>query len=148
MPTPPTPKITPLTEADRKRMRKQRAAVEKYLANADSKQRFTTTMGKLGTIRALLQALALHREQTSELQCLGVVLGDTFVHEFGMEWIMVEDDHGQTPAVQLPGTTMILFPLTMICKRSEGDDHIDVYELFKEVATQVDELQQQGTRDS
>jgi hypothetical protein len=47
------------------------------------------------------------------------VLGDVFVQEMKMEWVMVEDYSGRDPAVRLPGTTIILFPLTMISKRIE-----------------------------
>ena len=64
--------------------------------------------GKLGTIRAILQAGVFNREQTYELECLGVVLGDAFVQDMGMEWIMVEEEHGRDPAVRLRETTIIL----------------------------------------
>jgi len=30
---------------------------------------------------------------------------------------MVEDEHGRDPAVRIPKTTIILFPMTMISKR-------------------------------
>jgi hypothetical protein len=32
----------------------------------------------------------------------------------------MEDAHGRDPAVRRPGTTIILFPLTMISKRIEA----------------------------
>ena len=32
---------------------------------------------------------------------------------------MVEDEKGRDPAIRIPGTTVILFPLTMISKRIE-----------------------------
>lgn len=60
-----------------------------------------------------------NRIKTCELQCLGIVLGDAFVQELKMEWVMVEDDGGRDPAVQPAGTTIILYPLTMISKRVE-----------------------------
>src|SRR6266404_3133807 len=72
-------KITVLNEADEQRLRDQRAVVEKYLGNEESKQKYKTAAGKLGTIRAVLQAGTFKREQTYELQCVGIVLGDAFV---------------------------------------------------------------------
>ena len=56
-----------------------------------------------------------------------------------MEWVMVEDDHGRDPAVRLPGTSIILFPLTMISKRIRHGNKVDVFDLFSVVASQVDE---------
>jgi hypothetical protein len=101
-------------------------------------------MFALGTIRAILQAGIFRREQTYELDCLGVVLGDAFVQELGMEWIMVQDKHGRDAAVRMPKTTIILYPLTMNSKRLERGEQVDVFELFNGVAAQVEALQRQG----
>jgi hypothetical protein len=87
--------ITSLSEADQKRLRDQRAAIEKYLGNnKENLRKYKTAAGKLGTIRAILQGGVFKPDQTYELQCLGVVLGDVFVQELGMEWVIVEDEHG------------------------------------------------------
>ena len=63
-----------------------------------TKQKYKTAAGKLGTIRAILQGGIFKRDQTYELQCLGVVLGDAFVQDLGMEWIM-ETPTGITASV-------------------------------------------------
>jgi len=140
----PEQEISLLTEDDNKRLREQRAVVEQCLDNEDSKQKYKTAAGKLGTIRAILEGGVFKREQTYELQCLGTVLGDALVDELGMEWIMVEDEYGRDAAVRMPGTTIILYPLTMISKRVERGEDVDVFDLFNGVAAQVDELQRQG----
>ncbi len=140
----PEQKITALTEADQKRLRDQRAVVEHYLRNEDSKKKYKTVAGKVGIIRAILQADVFKRNQTYELQCLGIILGDALVQEMGMEWIMVEDEYGRDPAIRMPKTTIIVFPMTMILKRVERGDKVDVFELFNGVAAQVEELQCQG----
>src|SRR5882724_924502 len=97
-------KIIALTEVDQKRLADQRAVVEKFLGDEDSKQKYKKVAGKLGTIRAILQGGVFKREQTYQLQCLGIVLGDAFVQELGMEWIVVEDEHGRDLAVRMPKT--------------------------------------------
>jgi hypothetical protein len=140
----PEQKITALTLEDQQRLREQRAVVEKYLGDEDSRQNYKTPTGKLGTIRAILQAGVFEPEQTYELQCLGILLGDVFVQDRGMEWIMVEDEYGRNPAVRLPTTTIILYPMTMISKRIERGDKVDVFELYNGVAAQVEDLQRQG----
>jgi hypothetical protein len=140
----PEQRITPLNDVDLGRLRDQRAIVERYLGNDDSKKKYQTAAGKLGTIRAILQAGVFKREQTYELQCLGIVLGDAFAQELGMEWIIVEDQHGRDPAVRMPGTSIILYPLTMISKRVERGEQVDVFELFNGMAAQVEELKRQG----
>jgi hypothetical protein len=136
----PEQKITALNEADQKRLRDQRAVVERYLGNEDSKEKYKTATGKLGTIRAIVQGNVFKPEQKYELQCLGIVLGDVFVQDMGMEWIMVEDEYGRDPAVRLPNTTIILYPMTMISKRIERGEKVDVFELYSGAAVQVEGL--------
>jgi Domain of unknown function (DUF3806) len=137
-------KTSALTDTDQKRLSDQRAVVERYLGGEDSTKKYKTVAGKLGTIRAILQGNIFKREQTYELQCLGIVLGDAFVQELGMEWIMVEDEHGSDPGVRMPKTSIIIFPMTMISKRIEAGEQVDVFDLFNKVTTQVEELVRQG----
>jgi hypothetical protein len=144
VPNPSPQKITALTEADQQRLRDQRAVVEKFLTDEGSRQKYQTAAGKLGTIRAILQSNVFKPDQTYELQCLGIVLGDAFVQELNMKWVMVEEEGERDPAVQLPGTTIILYPMTMISKRVERGDKVDVFDLFNWTAAQVDELRQKG----
>lgn len=142
--TQPAQKVTTLTDADQQRLHEQRAVVEKYLADDVSRQKYQTAAGKLGLIRAVLQANVFKPNQTYELQCLGIVLGDAFVQELKMEWVMVEDQYGRDPAVRVPGTTIIMFPLTMVSKRIERGEKVDVFELFNGVAAQVDDIKRRG----
>jgi hypothetical protein len=143
--TQPAQKITALTETDQKRLRDQRAVVEEFIADESSREKYQTAAGKLGTIRAILRSNALKPNQTYELQCLGVVLGDAFVQDRKMEWVMVEDDQGRDAAVRLPGANVIIFPLTMISKRVERGETVDVFDLFNGVAEQMEEAQRRAS---
>ena len=98
--------------------------------------------------KAILDAKAFKPSQTYELQCLGIVLGDAFVQEMKMEWVMVEDKDGRDPAVRLPGTSIILYPMTMISKRIERGEKVDVFNLFNGVAAKVDEMQKGSSKKS
>ena len=139
-----TQKITALTEADEKRLQDQRAVVEKFLPEDSSRLNYKKTAGKLGLLRAILDRKLFKPTQTYELQCLGIVLGDAFVQELKMEWVMVEDEHGRDPAVRLPKTSIILFPLIIISKRVERGEKVDVFDLFNGVAANVEQMQRQG----
>ena len=132
--------VTPLSSADGARLAAQRAVCEAYLGDGASRAKYATAAGKLGLVRALLAQRVFRREQTYELQCLGVVLGDALAQELGLQWVMVDDESGRDPALQVPGTTVLLFPLTMLAKRIERGEAVDVFELFNGVAAQVDEL--------
>ena len=139
-----TQKITSLTESDQNRLRDQRAVIEKCLPDDSSRQNYKKAAGKLGIIRAILDRNLYKPTRTYELQCLGIILGDAFVQELKMEWVMVEDEHSRDPAVRLPKTSIILFPLTMISKRVERGEEVDVFDLFNGVAAKVEQMQRQG----
>jgi hypothetical protein len=136
----PKQEITPLSEADHKRLHDQRGVVEEYLADENSRQKYKMAAGKLGIIHGILESDLFKPNQTYELQCLGSVLGDAFVQKLNMEWIMVEDEYGRDPAVRLPGTDITLFPLTMISKRAERGEKVHVFDLFNNLPAGVDEL--------
>ena len=130
--------ISALTDDDHKRLDDQRAVVTRYLTD-ESKPKFETAPGKLGTLRALLEAEVFQSNQTYELQSMGIVLGDAFVQDMGFSWVMVEDEYGRDPAIKYQDTSIILFPLTMISKRVERGEEVDVFDLYNGVATLAQE---------
>ena len=122
-----------LTESDLKRLEEQRAVVTHYL-DEHGLETYRTVPGKLGTLQALVTAEVFSPEQTYELQSMGIVLGDAFVQDMGFHWIMVEDEYGRDPAIKFRDTSVLLFPLTMISKRIERGDAVDVLDLYNGVA--------------
>ncbi|NNG02924.1 MAG: DUF3806 domain-containing protein [Inquilinus sp.] len=80
------------------------------------------------------------RAQTYELQSMGIVLGDALAEALDLKWAIVEDHHGRDPALLLPGTTVLLFPLTMISKRLEDNQMVDIVALFTAVLDQFEAI--------
>jgi len=131
--------MSPLTAADEQRLSEQRAIVSRYL-DEDGRKKYETAAGKLGTLRALLEARVFRSDQTFELQSMGIVLGDVFVQDMGFHWLIVEDEHGRDPAIRYAETSVILFPLTMISKRIEAGETVDVFDLYNGMAARAGEL--------
>jgi hypothetical protein len=136
-----------LTDDDKNRLEEQRKIITKYL-DENSVEKFKTPAGKLGTLRALLTAKVFKPEQTYELQSMGIVLGDVFVQDKGFHWIMVEDEYGRDPAIKFEDTSIIAFPLTMISKRIERGEEVDVFDLYNGVADTLIELIEEEKTDS
>ena len=138
---PPGQKIEPLNPDDIKRIAKQRGVIETYLGgDATNLEKYQTVAGKLGLLRALLERRVFQPTQTYELQCMGIVLGDALVQHCGVECRAVEDQYGRDPCVQVPGSTVVLFPLTMISKRVEKGEAVDVFDLFNKTDAKIQEL--------
>jgi len=133
--------ISDLTPDDLASLAKQRGFIETYLADDLSREKYKAAAGKLGLLRALLAARAFDSSQTWELQAMGVVLGDALVQELGLRWVIVEDEQGRDPALAVPGKTVLLYPLTMISKRVESGQVVDIFDLFNWTAGQVEVLE-------
>ncbi len=125
--------MSALSDADLERLEEQRAVVTRLLDDGGL-EKFDTPPGKLGALRAILDAAVFSPEQTYELQSMGIVLGDVFVQHMGFHWIMVEDEYGRDPAIKFEDTNVILFPLTMISKRVEQGETVDVLDLYGGIA--------------
>src|SRR5262249_18477342 len=134
--------ISRLTDEDAAALDQQRYLIESYLGDEESRQKYGAPVGKLGLLRALLENEVFSPEQTHELQSIGVVLGDVFVQDLGMEWIVVEDSFGRTPALRYPNTTVILYPITMISKRVEAGEQVDVFDMYNSLAADIAEILQ------
>lgn len=140
--------ISELTDEDVAALAQQRSLIESYLGNEESRRKYEKPAGKLGLLRALLENNVFSPEQNYELQSMGVVLGDVFARELGMEWIVVEDYFGRTPALRYPNTTIILYPITMISKRIEAGEQVEVFDMYNSLAAEVDEVLQDTDKET
>lgn len=98
----------------------------------------------LRLLQAVVDSGHLRIDQTYEWQSLGVVLGSVFVAEVeGLDWAMVEDEYGRDPALRFESTSILLFPLTMISKRIEQGEAVDVQALYDGVIEHVERIQRE-----
>jgi hypothetical protein len=131
--------IRELSDEMIRRLEAQRKWVRNHYVT-DSNEIYDTIEGKLKLIDIILKSNWINIDETNKLQCLGVSLGDAFVQDLGLRWIEVEDEYGTDPALKLGNTTFIVFPLTMISKRIENFENVDVYDLYAKIKVKVDEL--------
>jgi hypothetical protein len=118
------------TEADFERIRPQ----QKLIAD-EVKRRYgvplTGGLGDLEALQCLINDRVYSADQTYELQSIGLCVGEVMFHQLGFHWIMVEDEYGRDPAIRLFGeTSIIVFPLTMISKRVERGETVDLRDLY------------------
>jgi uncharacterized protein DUF3806 len=128
--------VTRPSPEDAERIESQRRWVREHF-DESARHLYEQRDEKLRLLQAIIDAGWIEASETIKLQSLGVTLGDALVQELGLEWVMVEDEHGRDPAVRKPGTTVIAFPLTMISKRIERGDAVVVQELFEGVVDYV-----------
>ena len=80
----------------------------------------------------------LRSNQTWELQALGVVLGDAMISSIpGLAWWSVTDEFGTDPTLRYRETTLQFNALTIISKRIERGEIVNVKELANLTAEHV-----------
>jgi hypothetical protein len=106
----------------------------------EAQHKYFEVKEKLRLLQAILDAGWIEKSDKLKLQCLGITFGDALAQELGMEWVMVTDEHSRDPAIRFPGTTVLIFPLTMISKRVERDEAVNVQDLFEKTIGVVKDM--------
>lgn len=103
-------------------------------------QRYEPLDGKLSIIDAILSNGWVGPDDTWKLQALGIAFGDALAQKLMLEWVTVDDEYGCDPALNWPGTAIYSYPLTMISKRIETGEEVDVRNLFDSTCAQMSEM--------
>lgn len=92
------------------------------------------SMNDLGRLQSIFDARQFTEENTQELHALGAVFGKVFVNETpDYDWWVVEDEYGKDACVRYKETSLLIFPLTMLSKRIEDGEDVNVSELFHDL---------------
>ena len=96
-------------------------------------------------IQNLLDAGTVEREATYTLQSLGLAFGKVFIEENAdYDWWMVQDEFGRDPAIRYKQSSLLAFPRTMLSKRIEDGESVNVTELFDGLCREMKELADRG----
>jgi Domain of unknown function (DUF3806) len=107
--------------------------------------KLTGSRADLLLIQDLLDAGAVEREATYTLQALGLAFGNVFIEEnAGYDWWMVQDEFGRDPAIRYKQSTLLAYPRTMLSKRIEDGESVNVTELFDGLCRRMEELVAKG----
>jgi hypothetical protein len=131
------PTFAELSGVDKARLDAQRAVVL-----SAAKQRYGTSelrhdKNDLALLQRMLDDKVFSPSQTYELQSLGVVFGDVLASQLGLRWVMVTDEYGTDPTLLIPDTTANFNALTMISKRVERGETVEVSALYRTIEQDV-----------
>ncbi|GMO70499.1 MAG: hypothetical protein Ta2A_19110 [Treponemataceae bacterium] len=121
--------IREMSEEMAQRIEKQRNWVKEHY-DQESRYKYDTIDGKLHLLQGIIDNEYYGKNDTMELQSLGITFGDALSQQLSLNWVEVEDEYGIDPALRYKNTSILLFPLTMISKRIENDEQVNIKELF------------------
>lgn len=136
----PMPAMQPLSDEHSAQLAAQRAWVAGHFTDPAL---YDETANKLRVVATILENGWVKAEDTVKLQCLGVTLGDALAEAVGLDWVTFSQDDEQWPGLRYKDTSLFIHPVTMISKRVEAGEAVDVIELFRRIAYQIEELKDQ-----
>jgi hypothetical protein len=132
-------RVESLGQEDIDTLEAQRAWVREHYS-PETRHEYATLAGKLHLLQVIVNSGWIQRDEADKLQCLGITFGDALVESLPLEWVMVEDGYGRDPALRLSGSSALVFPLTMISKRVEKGESVDVLSLYDQICEQVSSI--------
>ena len=141
--TRPKPTFSELSDNDEARLNYQREIVLSALKQEYGVSGLSKDEADLALLQRLLDDEVFSPDQTIELQSMGVVFGDVLANEFGMQWIMITDEYGTDPTLKIPETHHNFNALTMISKRIERGETVNLKQLFRIVELETKRIREQ-----
>jgi hypothetical protein len=127
----PEPKFTELSREDGARLDQQRAVIAAAVKRRYGTTVLTRTKQDLPVLQGLIDEGVFNKSQAYELQSLGVAFGDVLASEFPLRWAMVTDEFGTDTTLRFKQTTVQINALTMISKRVEKDEPVNLSYLLR-----------------
>ena len=59
------------------------------------------------------------------------MFGDVLASELSLRWVMITDEYGTDPTLRFKNTSININALTMLSKRVERDEPVDVFSLLQ-----------------
>ena len=95
----------------------------------------------LELLQKIIDDKIISSNKTYELQCLGVALGRIASKNIDeLDWYIIEDEYGRDPTLRYLNTTWRFNTLTMISKRIEKCQDVDVKSLYDWIFEKVGEI--------
>jgi len=133
-------RISDLSQLDRKYMAQQRETLNNLAASHLGRRFSGNKENDLQILQLLLERRLVVADQTRELQAMGVIMGDLLAADLDMHWVIYEDALGRSRALRYRQSQEYLFPITMISRRQEADNHTPVAAIYQKAYGIIDPL--------
>lgn len=111
-------------------LERQRALIDE-IGRSEFGSRVRKDISDLRLLQRIFDRDLVNQTELVKQQAMGVVLGDIYVTELGLEWKVYKDQEGKSRAVCVPRTQHCLFPITMISKRASLGVKPDIRALYE-----------------
>lgn len=134
------PRFKELSREDSEQLNRQRALIAAAAKRRYGTVALTRTRNDLPVLQKLIDERVFSKFQTYQLQCLGVAFGDVLASELPLRWVMITDDYGTDPTLRYKHASTNLNALTMISKRVERGEAVNLSELIRWTREQLSKI--------
>ena len=113
----------------------------KAVITPESLEKLSTVAGKVGTAKAIYEA-RLWEKDPQYIDVIAVMFGDAFNQELGTHWAVVSDDYGEELIIKYPGIKIMAAPFSMIRKRIERNEEMDLIYMFNWTCEQLENMRE------
>ena len=117
-------------------MSQQRGEVEDLIARHVGIVRLHGDHTDLDAMQQLVEKQVV-KEDVKSWQAMGVVMGDLMADEFDLHWVSVIDELGESKALQWQDTMDFVFPVTLLSKRKQFGEKIDIPAIYEKIRADV-----------
>ncbi|TGL55338.1 DUF3806 domain-containing protein [Leptospira ognonensis] len=125
-----------LTTEDKEQLQYLRNEALKFIKEKTNKE-----IKEPVSIEKLQTAINLSNKNTNQiiLYGFGVLIGDYFIEKHKMKWLAVEDEYGKDLVIFVEKTLYYVGTITLISKRIEKNEKIDVQYLISQIEKHMKE---------
>lgn len=109
----------------------RRAVIQDEATQRYHAEPLTRTKADLPILQRLLDDHVFAKNQTYQLQCLGVVFGDVLATELPLWWVRASDHGKSWPTLRYKETTAQVDALNIISSRIEHDEKVILKDLLR-----------------
>jgi len=103
------------------------------------------SMDDLDRLQTIVDSAQIPINHSQELESLGIVFGKVFVNATAnYDWWVMEDEYGKDVCIRYKETSLLIFPQTMLSKRIEDDDVLNVIDLFNDIRQELDRIKNEN----
>lgn len=121
--------------------------IQAHLAYADelcselAGESLTGSIEDLDRLQEVIDSGVLSAEKQAELQSLGVAFGKVFNNlNSDYSWVMIHDELGRAPALRYLNSNLLLYPQTLLSKRVQNRESVDVRDIYESLQIQLAEV--------
>jgi hypothetical protein len=133
-------RVEALSSVDLKYMQDQRDFIDQTARRHLGTQLNGKKDHDLRLLQKLLDQQLVNQENRQGLQAMGVILGDHLKREEGLRWVIYIDKYGRSRALAVPAQDEVIFPMTMISRRAEVGNTVNVDEIYNKAQAAVAEI--------